>query len=31
MIMAESKLNYDIYAHTLLFWRVNVTEQGNYL
>lgn len=31
MIMAESKINYGICAHTLIFWRVNVTEQGNYL
>lgn len=31
MIMVESKINYDIYAHTPIFWRVIVTEQGNYL
>lgn len=31
MIMVESKINYDIYAHAPIFWRVNVTEQGNYL
>lgn len=31
MIVVESQISYDVYAHAPLFWRVNVTEQGNYL